>query len=153
MTEHTVSSQPTERTYDQVVDALVDEGHDREDATDVVAAIVATHEEGELTVDGVEQTARTELAGSAMETRLAEAGYARDPHGMWVRVDDVYETRVTRDDPGLWLVGCYNSEVEDEEAGTVRFRIRDNGEVYDTDGRIDHATATMIANDLTPPEG
>lgn len=50
--------------------------------------------------------------------RMEANGFERDMHGMWFRTDDVFEVRVT-DEDGALLVGVYNTEDGDTDAGLM----------------------------------
>lgn len=86
--------------------------------------------------------------GTTMTERLDRAGFADESgHGLWVRDDDVYETVVSRDEPGLWAVAVYNHETDAPDE-PVRFRLRDDGTVHDVGDGISAETAAVLYNDL-----
>lgn len=77
-----------------------------------------------------------------MADRLALAGFMNDPHGLWLRIDDVYETTVSLDDePGAWMVAIYNAE---SDADPVRFRATEEGKFLDANGTDRDTVRTLF---------
>jgi hypothetical protein len=88
-----------------------------------------------------------------MKNTLTRTGFEIDPHGVWVRVDDVFETRITRG-TAAWDVTILNFDNDGEDDAerealaldnAVMFRLTDDGDFIDGDG-IDADTASAIFN-------